>query len=106
MHIFPYSPRKGTPAASYPLQVPEEEKKQRIQMMQELADKKAAAFQDRFISRSLSVLFEPEHDGAAQGLTSNYIRVYTNGNSELQGELCTVRLEKTYRDGLWGTIVN
>ncbi|MBC8014958.1 MAG: tRNA (N(6)-L-threonylcarbamoyladenosine(37)-C(2))-methylthiotransferase MtaB [Sporomusaceae bacterium] len=106
MHIFPYSPRKGTPAASYSFQVPEDEKKRRVQRMQEMAEKKTAQFQDRFLNRQLTVLFEPEHDNIAEGLTSNYIRVYTDGEKAVQGKLCNVRLEKTYRDGLWGIIVD
>ena len=106
MHIFPYSPRKGTPAASYALQVPEDEKKRRVQMMQELAEKKAAHFQNRFLHRQLTVLFEPEHDHIVQGFTSNYMRIYANGDRAVQGKLCNVHLEKPYRDGLWGKIVD
>lgn len=104
MHIFPYSRRSGTPAADYPGQVPEEEKKQRVHRMQELADKKANEFQEGFLNREMTVLFEPEHDGIVEGLTGNYIRVYAHGTSEVHGRLCTVYLEKSYRDGVWGII--
>jgi len=106
MHIFPYSRRSGTPAADYADQVPEEEKKRRVQMMQELAEKKAIEFQRRFINRQMTVLFEPEQDGIVEGLTGNYIRVYANSHHEVQGKLCNVKLEKLYRDGLWGTIID
>lgn len=106
MHIFPYSRRTGTPAADYPDQVPEEEKKRRVQMMQELAERKAADFQQRFLKRELTVLFESEHEGVIEGLTGNYIRVYASGNNKVLGQLATVRLDKTYRDGLWGTILD
>lgn len=104
MHIFPYSKRTGTPAASYPEQVTEEEKKRRVHKMQELADKKANEFQAGFLKQEMTVLFEPEHDGMVEGLTSNYIRVYAQGTSEVHGRLCSVYLEKTYRDGIWGII--
>ena len=106
MNIFPYSRRSGTPAADYADQVPEDEKKRRVHIMQELAEKKAAEFQERFINRQLTVLFEPEQDGMVEGFTGNYIRVYASGSNRGQGELCTVKLEKPYRDGLWGTILD
>lgn len=106
MHIFPYSRRTGTPAANYADQVPEEEKKRRVQIMQELAEKKAREFKQGFINRQLTVLFEPEHDGLVEGLTGNYIRVYANGNNVVQGKLYNVHMDKSYRDGLWGTIID
>lgn len=104
MHIFPYSRRSGTPAADYPEQVPEEEKKRRVHKMQKLADQKANEFQKSFLKQEMTVLFESEHDGIVEGLTGNYIRVYAHGTSELHGTLCTVYLEKSYKDGLWGII--
>ena len=39
MHIFKYSPREGTPAATYPDQVSNEEKDRRSKLMQEVAEK-------------------------------------------------------------------
>lgn len=104
MHIFPYSRRSGTPAAKYPNQVSEEEKKQRVHRMQELADKKAHEFQKQFLHQEVTVLFEPEHNGIVEGLTGNYIRVYVEGNNDVHGKLCRVYLEKLYEDGLWGII--
>lgn len=106
MHIFPYSRRSGTPAAEYADQVPEDEKKRRVHMMQELAEKKATEFQGRFLNRQLTVLFEPEQAGIVEGLTGNYIRVYASGHGEIHGKLCNVKLEKPYRDGIWGTIID
>lgn len=104
MHIFPYSRRTGTPAANYSDQVPEEEKKRRVHEMQKLADQKANEFQNSFVGQEMTVLFEPEHDGIVEGLTGNYIRVYAQAASEVHGRLCTVYLDKPYRDGVWGII--
>ena len=106
MHIFPYSRRSGTPAADYADQVPEDEKKRRVHIMQALADKKATEFQKRFINRELTVLFEPEQNGLVEGFTGNYIRVYAKGHQGVHGNLHTVMLEKLYRDGMWGTIID
>jgi len=106
MHIFHYSRRTGTPAADYVDQIPEDEKKRRVHIMEKLAAKKTAEFQERFLNRQLTVLFEPEQDGIVQGFTGNYIRVYAHGGNEVHGKLCRVKLERTYRDGLWGTIID
>jgi len=106
MHIFPYSRRNGTPAADYPNQVPENEKKRRVQVMQKLAEKKAADFQKRFLGRELTVLFEPEQEGIVEGFTGNYIRVYAAAKPHVQGRLCNVLLVKPHGDGLWGEIID
>ncbi|EAX47522.1 RNA modification enzyme, MiaB family [Thermosinus carboxydivorans Nor1] len=105
VHIFPYSRRSGTPAATYPNQVPEEEKKRRVREMQRVAEKGAAAFLAAFVGREMEVLFETANDGVLDGLTGNYIRVYTRGGVDLVGTLGVVRLEKPYKDGLWGTLL-
>lgn len=109
VHIFPYSRRSGTPAAEYPAQVSEEDKKHRVEMMQEVAAKKAAEFQQRFLNKKVIVLFEMENqrnDNIIDGLTGNYIRVYASGNKGMQGKSYEVILERNYRDGVWGKIVD
>lgn len=106
MHIFPYSRRNGTPAADYPNQIPEETKKYRAQIMGELADRKTAQFETEFISKTVAVLLETAVDGVVDGLTGNYIRVYTDGEASLAGTVRKVRIEKIYKDGLWGRIID
>ena len=103
MHVFPYSKRKGTPAATMPDQVPEPVKKERVHRMQQLADKKAAEFHAGFLGHTMKVLFETEHQGITDGLTGNYIRVYTDA-PVVYGEIYAVKLERLYRDGIWGHI--
>ncbi len=102
IHVFPYSRRQGTPAASFPGQVPEAEKKRRAAALQAIADEQAAAFQARFVGRELDVLFETAADGVADGHTGNYMRVYAAGGPDLAGSIRPVRLRKPYKDGLWG----
>ena len=101
MHVFPYSPRRGTPAANFPGQVPENEKKERVHRMQSLAARKSEAFHAAFLGREMSVLFETERAGITDGLTENYIRVYTKTPVKT-GDLASVRLLRLYRDGIWG----
>jgi threonylcarbamoyladenosine tRNA methylthiotransferase MtaB len=106
IHVFPYSRRKGTPAASFPGQVAEVEKKRRAEALQALADRQAAAFHARFVGRELAVLFEPAAGGGIEGLTGNYLRVYVDGDRSLARQLRRVRLRGLRGDGLWGEIAD
>lgn len=106
IHVFPYSRRKGTPAAAFPGQVAETEKKRRVGALQDLADRQAAAFHERFVGRELPVLFEPAAGGGVEGLTGNYLRVYVDGDRSLARQLRRVRLRGLHRDGLWGEIAD
>ena len=104
VHVFPFSSRPGTPAASMPGQVPEPVKKERVHRMKEVALRKAEAFHASFNGWTMDVLFEARNkDGIADGLTGNYIRVYTDEPVKL-GEIQGIKLVKTYRDGMWGRI--
>lgn len=106
IHVFPYSRRTGTPAAEFSGQVPEAEKKHRVQKLQQVADQQMEEFHKSFSGQVLDVLFEAaEADGIISGLTGNYIRVYTKGSQEDNGKIRSVQLEGLYHDGLWGQIV-
>ncbi|MDY3298879.1 tRNA (N(6)-L-threonylcarbamoyladenosine(37)-C(2))-methylthiotransferase MtaB [Selenomonas sp.] len=104
MHVFPYSRRSGTPAAKRKDQIPEPVKKERVHRMQALADRKAREFHEQFLGRTMRVLFETTKDGITDGLTDNYIRVYTD-SPVTSGELYEVHIEKLYKDGVWGQVV-
>lgn len=105
MHVFPYSKREGTPAARRKDQVPEPVKKERVHRMQELAARKTREYEATFVGRTMDVLFETEKDGVTDGLTENYIRVYTE-DPVPTGELVSMRLLRPYRDGLFGVSAN
>ncbi len=104
MHVFPYSRRSGTPAASFAGQVEEEVKRARVQSVQQLAERMAKEYQNAFIGQQVEVLVESQKDGIAEGLTSNYLRVYFPTEADVLKRRCLVQLEKTYQDGLWGNL--
>lgn len=101
VHVFPYSRRPATPAAARSDQVPHPVRRERVKMMQALADEMAADYHGKFIGTIVPVLFETQHEGVADGLTDTYIRVYTKGPVKV-GEITAMRLLRLYRDGLWG----
>ena len=76
IHVFPYSKRPGTPAASMPGQVSEEEKKSRVAVLEELCTRLHEEFVEENIGVAEKVLFESAcKDGMMEGYTGNYIRV-------------------------------
>lgn len=76
IHVFPYSKRPGTPAASMPGQVSEDEKKRRVAVLEELCTRLHEEFVEENRGVAEKVLFESAcKDGMMEGYTGNYIRV-------------------------------
>lgn len=90
-HVFSYSKRKGTPAAGFPEQVPEREKKARAARLRALSDEKSLAYRQRFLGQTVEVIVE--QDGEA-GMSENYLKVSLDANGfELQpNDLVRVRV--------------
>ena len=103
MHIFPYSRRPGTPADGMPGQILNSVKEERAHRAQQAALEMEAAYLDRWVGRTVPVLFEEERDGLWRGHTTRYSevaapsgennqlrQVYIIGRAGniLQGELC------------------
>ncbi len=79
MHVFKYSPRKGTVAAGMPDQLTDREKSARSDVLLELTRRDSMRYRESFISQELSVLWEDEevHGGRRYmiGHTDRYVRV-------------------------------
>ena len=101
MHVFPYSARRGTPAARRTDQVPPMVRKERAARMQALAEELAEAYHRSLLGSVAEVLFETQEDGVTDGLTETYVRVYTDA-PVTRGEIAPVRLMHIYKDGVWG----
>ena len=101
MHVFPYSARRGTPAARRTDQVPPMVRKERAARMQALAEELAEAYHRSVLGSAAEVLFETCEEGVTDGLTETYIRVYTDA-PVTRGEIVPMRLMHLYRDGIWG----
>ena len=93
IHVFPYSRRPGTPAASMPDQVPEAEKHRRVAVVEELCARLHAEFIEANRGVREKVLFEStDRDGFMEGYTGNYIRVSRSFDPSLVGQLVEVVL--------------
>jgi len=96
IHVFPYSRRRGTPAADYPGQVPNKVKEERTREMLAAARASKRAYAQKFLGRELEVLIERiDERGMAFGHTANYleVRVPAAGKGWQDGDLVAVRLE-------------
>jgi threonylcarbamoyladenosine tRNA methylthiotransferase MtaB len=107
MHVFKYSPRKGTPAAGYQGQVDGRIKEERSRRVLELSKAEMLKFNSRFTGRIMPVLFEQEGDSAKkfiEGLTTNYIRVLCRGNDMLKGNIFEVKILKAEEEHVLGDL--
>ena len=87
-----------------PGQVSAQVKKERSQKMLALAAESARTFRQRFLGRTMPVLWEQQSGGTWSGLTDNYIKVYTKSDEDLTNQLLPVKLQKIWRDGVWGEV--
>jgi threonylcarbamoyladenosine tRNA methylthiotransferase MtaB len=94
LHVFPYSKRPGTKAASFPDQVKKQEKSERVAILRNLSEKNRIAFYTDNIGTRRSVLIENERDGSdlLKGFTDNYVPVLVDGADNLKNSIVAVEL--------------
>jgi len=91
LHVFPFSPRPGTTAASMPDRVPEPEVKRRTAELREWAARRRDAFLAGLARRDLEVVVERVQDGVATGTSREYARVRFPARGASRGDRVTVR---------------
>ena len=87
MHVFKYSPRKGTPASTMPNQVDGKIKELRSQKLIELSNKNQEEYDKIYFNKPLEVLFEEQKDGMWSGYTTNYVRVSVKSEQNLENQI-------------------
>ena len=93
IHIFPYSRRAGTPAASRKDQVQDCVKTKRVQMLEDLCEKLHKEFIESNNGVAEKVLFEStDKKGMMEGYTGNYIRISRKYDPELIGKIVDVTI--------------
>ncbi|MBO4670802.1 MAG: MiaB/RimO family radical SAM methylthiotransferase [Bacteroidales bacterium] len=93
IHVFPYSRRPGTPAASMPGQVPEAVKKERVAVLEELCGKLHSEFVEANRGMRGRVLWEStDREGFMEGYTGNYIRIRRPWEPSLSGQITEVTI--------------
>jgi len=101
MHVFPFSPREGTPAAVMEDQIPEHVKSERVRRLIALGDELARRYHESFLGRTVPVLLEEKaQDGAMVGYTPEYIHVRVPHGTP--GTVAKVRLTALTQEGMAG----
>ncbi|MCC0642887.1 tRNA (N(6)-L-threonylcarbamoyladenosine(37)-C(2))-methylthiotransferase MtaB [Clostridioides sp. ZZV14-6150] len=106
MHIFKYSPRKGTPAATMENQIDPQIKHFRSEQLLNLSKENFNKFATKFIGSELDVLFEQNIEGNKfEGLTSNYIRVVVESDKNIQGQILKVKINDVKNEYVEGILL-
>lgn len=93
MHVFKYSPRKGTPAASMKDQVDPQAKQFRSDALLNLSKKNFKENTEKYIGRPLNVLFEEvDKEGYYEGLSDNYIRIKVKSDKDIRGQILEAKI--------------
>ena len=101
LHVFTYSERPNTHAATLAGVVPKSVRSKRSKMLRGLSAKKRRAFYESQIGRKRTVLFEGENkEGYIHGFTENYVKVKAPWNPELVNTLHEITLTEIDSDGL------
>ncbi|CAL66040.1 tRNA (N(6)-L-threonylcarbamoyladenosine(37)-C(2))-methylthiotransferase MtaB [Christiangramia forsetii] len=101
LHVFTYSERDNTPAATMEEVVPVKVRKKRSKMLRGLSAKKRRAFYESQLGNTGTVLFEGENkEGYIHGFTENYVKVKAPWNPNKVNTLQKIKLTEIDEDGL------
>lgn len=106
-HVFPYSKRPGTPAATFANQVPKDVSALRVEELRKLARKKQLEFYRRHLQTERLVLVEQKRnrENLLTGFTDNYIPVVFKGGNELMGQVVPILLDNLLGNSIFGKLV-
>ena len=103
MHIFKYSPRKGTKAAVMPNQIDGKVKEERSRKLIDLSNENEYKYNKEYIGKEVEVLFEEREGEYIKGHTKNYIVVkYKNESDDLVNKIAKVKVKEAKNDYLIG----
>ncbi|MGL5330000.1 MAG: tRNA (N(6)-L-threonylcarbamoyladenosine(37)-C(2))-methylthiotransferase MtaB [Peptostreptococcaceae bacterium] len=106
MHVFKYSPRKGTPAATMENQIDPQIKQFRSEQLISLSKTNFNKFANKFKNEEMNVLFETNVvDNKYEGLTPNYIRVVVQSDKDIQGQILKVKITDIKDEYVEGVLV-
>jgi threonylcarbamoyladenosine tRNA methylthiotransferase MtaB len=107
MHIFKYSPRKGTKAAEIKEQINGNIKEDRSHKLIELNNTLEKKYMDRFADKCMNVLYEQKCNNNAdefEGYTDNYIKVTAKASKNIEGEFHITKLIECQDDHIIGEV--
>lgn len=105
IHVFPFSPRKGTRAYDMKEHVPPDIKKRRTAEMLEVAKESADAFYSAKVGKVVSVLFEHRKDDLFTGLTPDYAEVGVKTDCDLTNKILTAKIISSCGESCLGELL-
>lgn len=103
LHVFPYSPRKNTPAAKMKDQVNDQVKHDRASRLLQLSKELNRDFALKQVGKTLKVLFEKRDGNYLVGHAGDYLKVKVRTDDNLIGEIANVRIDR-YDEILEGSV--
>jgi len=104
LHVFTYSPRPGTPAASLPFQVPIGTARERNRTLRQVAAAKNLAFRKTFMGRTVeAITLSQSHQNGTEALTDNYLKLDLGGHHR-PNQWIRATVERITEQGLSGTV--
>lgn len=106
IHAFPYSPKRGTPAAVMPNQILNAVKNERTSRLIEASDRMADEFIKSFEGRAMPVLYEREIEhNIYEGYTTNYIRVLSESSENIKNKILDTEIVSSEDEKAIGRIL-
>ncbi len=106
MHIFKYSPRKGTKAAEMEAQVDPQVKNERSEKLLSLNKENFEKFASRMLNKEFDVLFEQSiGNNKYEGLTPNYLKTIVTSNEDISGKILKVKITDVKDEYVEGILV-
>ena len=105
IHVFPYSPKRGTPAAARKDQLLNAVKAERSHTLIQLSDKMAADFLADAVGTDAEVLYERAvGDGIYEGHTTNYMKVHGRSEADLTNRIAKTHITRAEGEMLFGDV--
>ena len=105
IHVFPYSPKRGTPAAARKDQLLNAVKSERSHTLIQLSDRMAADFLADAVGTDAEVLYERAvGEGIYEGHTTNYMKVHGRSEVDLTNRICKTHITRAEGEMLFGDV--
>jgi threonylcarbamoyladenosine tRNA methylthiotransferase MtaB len=108
LHVFPFSPRKGTPAARFSGQVNQKIVKDRAAVLREIGAKKREVFHNSCIGKEFEVIVTGPAQGAkgmVEGISDNYLNIIIPSHGFNKNSLVPVRIIEISEGNVTGEII-
>lgn len=107
IHIFPYSPRTGTPAATMEDQISPQIKDKRVKMLTKVSQRIKNEILESYIGKTVTVLIEQNYkDDLYEGHTGNYIKIHARCQEDVVNHIKQIKITDIIDDVLYGLSQN